>query len=296
MFRSIYFQRFKFPRTFLGASVFFICSLALSLFAPVAASQAAPVPSRIISLSPSATEILFGIGAGSQVVAVDDNSDFPANAPFSKLSSFTPNVEAIAAYRPDLVILQSTATNAATVEKQLEKLGIKVFLEVTPSNVAGSYSEFTALGKLTGHPSRATALVASMKSKIAEIVARAKKAKPISFFHELDNTLYSADSSTFIGQIYSDFNLTNIADSANGGGYPQLSPEAVIKADPKIIFLDDAVYGESASTVAARPGWSSISAVKNKHVIALPIDIPDRWGPRIVDFYRFVAQSIAKVN
>jgi iron complex transport system substrate-binding protein len=276
-------------------SVLFICSLTLSLLTPVA-TQAASVPSRIISLSPSATEILFGIGAGSQVVAVDDNSDFPANAPFSKLSSFTPNVEAIAAYRPDLVILQSTATNSATVEKQLEKLGIKVFLEVTPSNVAGSYGEFTALGKLTGHPSRATALVASMKSKIAEIIARAKKAKPISFFHELDNTLYSADSSTFIGQIYNDFNLTNIADSANGGGYPQLSPEAVIKADPKIIFLDDAVYGESASTVAARPGWSSISAVKNKHVIALPIDIPDRWGPRIVDFYRFVAQSIAKVN
>lgn len=253
-------------------------------------------PSRIISLSPSATEILFGIGAGAQVIAVDDNSDYPLNAPFSKLSSFTPNVEAIAADHPDLVILQSSATNAATVKSDLEKLKIKVFTETTPGNITEAYSEFLALGAATGHPSRAKALVASMKFQISEILASARKKNPISIFHELDNTLYSADSSTFIGQIYSDFNLTNIADAANAGGYPQLSAEAVIKADPKVIFLDDAVYGESLATVAARPGWSDIAAVKNHHVISLPIDIPDRWGPRLVDFYRFIARAIAKIN
>jgi len=259
-------------------------------------SNASGMPTRIISLSPSATEILFGIGAGSQVVAVDDNSDYPSNAPFSKLSSFTPNVEAIAAYHPDLVVLQSSATNAVTIQSDLQKLKIKVFVEVTPNNISEAYAEFIALGKVTGHPSRATALVASMKSQIAEIIARARKKTPVTFFHELDNTLYSADSSTFIGQIYNDFNLANIADAANAGGYPQLSAEAVIKSNPKMIFLDDGPYGESAATVAARPGWSAISAVKNKHVVVLPLDIPDRWGPRIVDFYRFIAQSIAKVN
>ena len=257
---------------------------------------ASSVPSRIISLSPSATEILFGIGAGSQVVAVDDNSDYPLTAPFSKLSSFTPNVEAIAAYHPDLVVLQSTATNAATIQSDLQKLKIKVFLEVTPTNISQAYAEFISLGKLTGHPSRALALVATMKSQISEILTRAKKKTPITFFHELDNTLYSADSSTFIGQIYSDFNLANIADATNVGSYPQLSAEAVIKANPKLIFLDDAAYGESAATVAARPGWNAISAVKTKHVLALPLDIPDRWGPRLVDFYRYIAQAISKVN
>jgi len=259
-------------------------------------SNASGMPTRIISLSPSATEILFGIGAGSQVVAVDDNSDYPSNAPFSKLSSFTPNVEAIAAYHPDLVVLQSSATNAVTIQSDLQKLKIKVFVEVTPNNISEAYAEFIALGKATGHPSRATALVASMKSQIAEIIARARKKTPLTFFHELDNTLYSADSSTFIGQIYNDFNLANIADAANAGGYPQLSAEAVIKSNPKMIFLDDGPYGESAATVAARPGWSAISAVKNKHVVVLPLDIPDRWGPRMVDFYRFIAQSIAKIN
>ena len=252
-------------------------------------------PTRIISLSPSATEILFGIGAGAQVVAVDDNSDFPKNAPFTNLSSFTPNVEAIAAYHPDLVVLQSSATNAATIRSDLQKLKINVYLEVTPNNINEAYSEFLALGKVTGHPSRAKALVSSMKSQIQRIVTKFRKANPVSIYHELDNTLYSADSSTFIGQIYSSFNFTNIADAAHGGGYPQLNAESVIQANPQLIFLDDGPYGESAATVASRPGWSSISAVKYKHVIVLPLDVPDRWGPRLVEFYRFIAKSTTKI-
>jgi len=260
------------------------------------AQAASSNPSRIISLSPSATEILYGIGAGPQVVAVDDNSDYPTIAPFTKLSSFTPNVEAIAAYHPDLVILQSTATNAATIKVDLQKLKINVFLEITPNNISDAYAEFLNLGKVTGHPSRAKALVATMKTQIAGIIEKFRKKNSIAIYHELDNTLYSADSSTFIGQIYSDFNFSNIADAAHGGGYPQLSAEAVIKANPKIIFLDDGPYGESAATVTARPGWSSISAVKNKHVIVLPLDIPDRWGPRLVEIYRFIAQTTSKIN
>lgn len=281
-----------------GIASAFILSTTLVFGAP-GAQAVTSNPTRIISLSPSATEILFGIGAGSQVIAVDDNSDFPTNAPFSKLSSFTPNVEAIAAYHPDLVVLQSSATGAATVQSDLQKLKINVFLEVTPNNINEAYAEFLALGKATGHPSRAKALVASMKSQIAEIVNKYRKRNPVTVFHELDNTLYSADSTTFIGQIYSDFNFTNIADaasSADSGGYPQLTPEVVIKSNPKIIFLDDGPYGESAKTVASRPGWSGIAAVKNNHVITLPLDIADRWGPRLVDFYRFIGKATAKIN
>ena len=273
-----------------------VAMLLSTIFTAAATEAASGNPTKIISLSPSATEILYSIGAGSQVIAVDDNSDFPKTAPFTNLSSFTPNVEAIAAYRPDLVILQSSATNAATIKQDLLKLKINVFLEVTPNNISEAYAEFLALGKATGHPSRAKALVTTMKAQISEIVAKYRKKNPTPIFHELDNTLYSADSSTFIGQIYSDFNFANIADAANGGGYPQLSAESVIKANPKIIFLDDGPYGESAATVAARPGWSAISAVKSRHVIVLPLDIPDRWGPRIVDFYRFIGQMTAKIN
>jgi len=285
-------------KTNFGLASISIITASLAFGVP-GAHAAAGNPTRIISLSPSATEILFGIGAGPQVIAVDDNSDFPTTAPFSKLSSFTPNIEAIATYHPDLVILQSSATGAAAIKSDLQKLKINVFLEVTPNNISDAYAEFLALGKATGHPSRAKALVASMKSQIAEIVNKYRKHNPVAIFHELDNTLYSADSATFIGQIYSDFNFANIADaasSADSGGYPQLTPEAVIKANPKLIFLDDAPYGESPKTVSNRAGWTGISAVKNNHIITLPLDIADRWGPRLVAFYRFIGQATAKIN
>lgn len=266
---------------------------------PMAHADMSAQPKKIISLSPSATEDLFAIGAGSQVIAVDDLSNYPKSAPMSKLSAYDPNVEAIAAYSPDLVIMNSTATKEADVAAQLQSLGIKVYTETSPNSIAGAYSEISDLGAATGHTSEATTLISSMKKSIAEIIKTARKTSPVSFFHEVDNTNYSATSKTFVGHVYADFNLTNIADSAklaDASGYPQLQNEYIIKANPHIIFLSDAQYGESSKTVATRVGWSHISAVAKKHVIALPADIPSRWGPRLVDFYRFVASSIAKIS
>jgi len=138
-----------------------------------------------------------------------------------------------------------------------------------------------------------------MKSKIAAAIKKGKTSKKITFFHELDNTLYSATSDTFIGKVYQDFKLVNVADqaaTADSAGYPQLQSEYVIKSNPKIIFLADAQYGESLETLTKRAGWSGITAVTNKNVVSLPEDIPSRWGPRLVDFYEFIASSIAKVK
>jgi iron complex transport system substrate-binding protein len=276
-----------------------VFALALTMGPIAAHADMTASPSKIISLSPSATEDLFAIGAGPQVIAVDDLSNFPANAPVSKLSAYDPNVEAIAAYSPDLVIMNSTATKEADVATQLQSLGITVYTEVSPNSIAQAYSELTDLGAATGHATQASTVVAKMKSAIASIVKKTRKKNPISFLHEVDNTNYSATSQTFIGHVYSDFNMKNIADGAkqaDASGYPQLQSEYIIKANPRLIFLSDAQYGESAKTVAKRPGWSNISAVKNKHVIALPADIPSRWGPRLVDLYQFVATSIAKIS
>jgi iron complex transport system substrate-binding protein len=265
----------------------------------IAHADMSALPKKIISLSPSATEDLFAIGAGAQVVAVDDLSNFPTNAPISKLSAYDPNVEAIAAYSPDLVIMNSTATKEADVSTQLQSLGIKVYTEISPSSITQAYSEISDLGQATGHATEAKTLISSMKKSIAAIIKKGRKTLPVSFFHEVDNTNYSATSKTFVGRVYSDFNLKNIADSAklaDASGYPQLQNEYIIKANPHIIFLSDAQYGESAKTVAKRVGWSHISAVAKNHVIALPADIPSRWGPRLVDFYHFVAASIAKIS
>ena len=261
----------------------------------IATSHAAATPTKIISLSPSATEDLFGIGADKQVIAVDDLSNFPARAPITKLSAFTPNVEAIAAYSPDLVIINATATGADSVRSQLSALGIAVYVEKTPTVIADAYSEISDLGKETGHGPAASALIATMKKKISLALATPRKNNSLTFFHEIDNTLYSATSETFIGHVYKDFHLTNIADKAakaDAGGYPQLQREYVIKSNPAIIFLADSQYGETAQTVAKRAGWKAIAAVARKQIVALPADIPSRWGPRLVDFYQYIAQAI----
>lgn len=262
--------------------------------------QAAPkVPTRIISLSPSATEDLFALGVGKFVIAVDDNSNFPPEAPTSKLSSFNPNVEAIAKYKPDLVIIQNTASKAESVAAQLKALKIAVYLEKTPVDLDGVYKEISDLGTLTGKQLKARIINNTIKVGRITAIARAKKSVPINFFHEIDNTLYSATSSTFIGKVYADFNLKNIADGAakaDDAGYPQLQNEYVISQNPKIIFLADAQYGESAKKVLVRTGWNNISAVKNLNIVELPADIPSRWGPRIVDFYRIVADEISSIN
>lgn len=256
-------------------------------------------PMRIISLSPSATESLFEIGAGKQVLAVDSYSNFPKSAPITDLSAFEPNVEALVAFKPDLVILSVDAVKSLVVKEALEKLKISVLMEQAPENLAQVYKEIEVLGAVTDHTSEAKKVTFKMASLIKSILNRAKVSGKVTFFHELDNTLYSATSETFIGKVYNDFGLINIADKAAGAdsyGYPQLSAEYLVKSDPTIIFLADAEYGESAATVKARAGWSGITAVVKKNIFALPNDIPSRWGPRLVDFYRFVAAAIGKVK
>jgi iron complex transport system substrate-binding protein len=256
-------------------------------------------PTRIISLSPSATESLFEIGAGKQVLAVDSYSNFPKSAPITDLSAFEPNVEAIIALKPDLVVLSVDAMKSMVVKEALEKLKIPVLMEKAPETLAQAYKEIEVLGEVTDHTSEAKKVTFKMAALIKSIINRTKKTVKITFFHELDNTLYSVTSDTFIGKVYKDFGLVNIADKAAGAdsyGYPQLSAEYLLKADPDVIFLADAEYGESAATVKARAGWSGITAVTKKNVFALPNDIPSRWGPRLVDFYRYVAACLTKVK
>lgn len=276
-----------------------IATTVISMLTAYPTQASSSIPKRIISLSPSATEILYAIGSGKQVIAVDDLSNYPSEAPMTKLSAFNPNVEALLNYKPDLIILNADATKALEVKAALEKLKIKVFLESAPKTLREAYLEITALGRATGKISGAQSVVSDMKKKISAAIKAGRNSKKISFFHELDNTLYTATSDTFIGKVYKDFNLINIADpaaTADSAGYPQLQSEYVIKANPKIVFLADAQYGESLATLTKRPGWNGIAALKNKNVVALPEDIPSRWGPRLVDFYQFIADTIVKVK
>jgi len=252
-------------------------------------------PISIISLSPSATEIIFAIGAGGQVIAVDSYSTFPETAPISELSGFDPNVEAILAFNPDLVVLNLDSMSSVSVKEALEKIGIPVLMEQAATNLDGVYEEIRILGKATGKVQEAESLIEDMTSKREQILASVSDVVPVRIFHELDSTLYTATSSTFIGGAYKEFGLINIADGAEGAdasGYPQLNAEYLISQNPEIIFLADAQYGETSETVSQRPGWSQLDAVKNNKVIELPADISSRWGPRIIDFYQIIADSL----
>ncbi len=254
-------------------------------------------PRRIVSLSPTATESLFSVGADAQVVAVDDQSDYPKSAPKTSLSGFTPNVEAIADYRPDLVVI---AYDPKGLSEALERLGITVIHQDGAKSFKGAYQQIRQLGLVSGHEAEATRLVGRMKSKIAAIVAAARKAgRGLSVYHELTPDLYSATSKTFVGKVYEALGLRNIADAADsaGFGYPQLSAEYVVSANPDVIVLADIVCcGQKPSTVAARPGWDRISAVRTGSIVRIDDSIASRWGPRLVNFFRAMSSALARLR
>jgi iron complex transport system substrate-binding protein len=255
-------------------------------------------PEKIISLSPTATEMLFAVGAGSQVTAVDDQSDFPAGVPKTDLSGFKPNAEAIAAKNPDLVVL---ANDIDQIVAQLGKLKIPVFLSPAAQSLDDTYREISEFGTLTGHPAEATKVNEQMKADIDQAVkALPARGKALSYYYELGPELYSATSKTFVGGVFDLFGMTNVADAADAdgtkGGYPQLSAEGLVKANPDTIFLADTKCCQQTSdTVKARTGWSAITAVQKSQIYPLDDAIASRWGPRTVDLVKAVAEAVSKV-
>src|SRR5262245_52097429 len=179
-------------------------------------------PERIVSLSPTATEMLFAIDAGDQVIAVDDQSNYPDGVPTTDLSGYEPNVEAIASYDPDLVVY---ALEPGDLGSSLVGLGIPALMQPAAASLEDVYGQIDQLGKVTDHAAEAEDVTAGMKDDIDEIVRGASGGDGLRFYHELDDTYYSVTSDTFTGQLYDMVGLVNIADEAKGagGGYPQLS-------------------------------------------------------------------------
>jgi iron complex transport system substrate-binding protein len=281
------------------------CSAANSTSTGTAASPGTAVaksaPTRIVSLSPTATEDLYAVGAGKQVAAVDETSNYPAGVPKTSMSGIDPNVEAIAKYNPGLVV---TAEDANGLVTGLKKLGIPVLVEPTATSIAGAYTEIDQIGQATGHAAQAKSVVTSMKDQIAAAVAKAgADHKDLSYFWEVSaNPYYSATSKTFIGQIVGLFGLKNIADAADkasDGGYPELSEEYIVAAKPQLIFLADNQAndgGQTPAIVAKRPGWPAIPAVKNHEVVPLNDDIASRWGPRLPQLIEEIAQAVQSTS
>jgi len=275
-----------------------VAALAVGIAASTVSAQgtaertASKFPHRIISLSPTATEDLFAIGAGKQVIAVDDQSDYPKSAPKTSLSGFTPNVEAVVAYHPDLVVISYSPKDFAGA---LAKAHIRVLLQPFAVSFKDAYAQMLQLGKVTGHVKEATALVARMKARIAKLVRSAPK-KALTVYDELTPDYYSATGASIIGEIFKLFGLKNIADAAPGAsstGAVQLSAEYIVSADPDLIVLADTrCCGQSRGKVLARPGWGTITAVKKGAVAVIDDSIASRWGPRLVNFVNAVASAL----
>jgi iron complex transport system substrate-binding protein len=248
-------------------------------------------PERIVSLSPTATETLFAVGAGEQVVAVDDQSDFPAQAPRTDLSGFTPNAEAVAGYAPDLVVVSDDLNG---IVGALTRLELPVLVQPAATTLEQAWAQVEELGAATGHAEPARRLTEELRQRISAAVASVpEQARGLRVYHELDPSLYSATSRTFIGRVEAELGLVNIADGA-GSDYPQLSAEAVAQAAPDVVVLADTVCcGETAETFAARPGFGDLPAVREGRVLEVDDSLASRWGPRVADFAEQLAGLLA---
>jgi len=255
-------------------------------------------PTRILSLSPTATEILFAIGAGDQVLAVDDQSNYPPEAPTSDISGFTPNLEAILALEPDLVVHSYLPED---IEQGLSNVDIPSLTQYAAASLDDTYQQITQLGAATGASAGAQSTVREMQQRIDELMASVNvpDGSSLTFYHELDPTYFSVTSSTFIGQVYAMLGLTNIADEAEGAGsgYPQLSEEYILSQNPDLIFLADTkCCDQDKETVTQRNGWNVLSAVSEGKVIELDDDIASRWGPRVVEFLEAIATAVEQMT
>jgi iron complex transport system substrate-binding protein len=258
-------------------------------------------PSRIVSLDPTATEDLYAIGAGAQVVAVDQDSDFPPGVPVTSLSGLTPNIEAIAKYNPSLVV---ASQNSNGLVSGLGKLGIPVLIEPAVASVVAAYQQIEQIGQATGHFNQANEVVRNMTEEITDTVRQAgAKYQGMTYYWELSNDpYYSATSATLIGHILDMFGLTNVADAAGkpaDGGYPELSQEYIVTARPQLIFLADnqpADGGQTPAIVAKRPGWADMPAVQDNDIFGLNDDIASRWGPRLPALVNEIASALGSAK
>ncbi len=247
-------------------------------------------PARIISYSPGATEILYAIGAGDRVVAVDDFSDFPPAAiELPKVAYSSPDPERALSLEPDLLLM---ATRQREQIEQFRSLGMTVLFLDSAQDIEGVFGTIALLGEVTGNEAQAAELAASMRERIAALTAALEDVEegPLVFF-ELTADLYTVGTDTFVGELLTLAKARNIAEGA-ASSYPQLSAEAIIDAAPVVILLADAEWGESPETVCARPGWAAIPACVDERVHPVDGDLSGRPGPRIVDGLEQIARLL----
>ncbi len=253
---------------------------------------------RIISLAPSNTEILYAVGAGAQVVARDDFSNYPAEAaalPTVGGSMIQYNLEEITKLQPDLLLV-SPLTSPEQI-KALQEITPNVYVLENPKTLDELYANLVMVGALTGHAPEAEVLATNLEARARAVLDKvAGVSEKPKVFYELDATdpakPWTAGPGTFIDLLIGLAGGENVG-SALGSEWAQISQEELIVQDPAIILLGDALYGGiTPESVASRPGWDAIQAVKNQKVFTFNDDLVSRPGPRMIDGLEELAKAI----
>jgi iron complex transport system substrate-binding protein len=247
-------------------------------------------PQRIVSLAAHATEIFCALGAGSQLVAVDKYANCPLGTSAKpELDGFSPNLEAIAGYRPDLVYVSS---NTGGVVEGLRRLNIAVLYLELPETLEGVLSHIEQLAKVAGRQAEARKLVSDMRVKMDGVKSKISSvSQGPRVFHELTDDYYSVGPGSFVGDFYTFLKAQNIAAGASSD-YPQLSAEVIVQRNPDVIVLADEDAGVTPESVKTRPGWAAIAAVRNNRICLVDPDVVSRPGPRIVEALDVLAKCI----
>jgi iron complex transport system substrate-binding protein len=252
---------------------------------------------RVVSLAASNTEILYALGAGSQVVGRDEFSDYPAEA--SSLPSVGGSFggyseETIVGLNPDLIL--AAEINTPEQVDALEKLGLNVYWLANPTSMDGLYENLRIVGRLTGREAEAEALAASLQKRVEVVTSQVATVseRPL-VFYELDatdpNAPYTIGQGNFINLLIETAGGKNAASELDQP-WGQLSIEQLLVVQPEMILLGDAAYGVTPESVGARTGWDSLTAVKEGKIFAFDDNLVSRPGPRLVDGLEALAKLL----
>ena len=235
-------------------------------------------PQRIVSLSPGHTEILFAIGVGDQIIAVDSGSDFPNETEGkTKIDLTTPDEETLTGLAPDLVIIMDGPVDAV---RSLDQLGLPVLWLERPDSLSAVFDQIDVLGEVTGRIDQSDLLIDEMDGRFLAVLEEVGATVGPSVYHELDDDLRTVSPDTFTAEMYLILNATTVTDDAQQPS-SQLTIGEIVEADPEVIIV--AHGGASPESIEARPGWQGISAVRENRVYAIDPGIVNRPGPRLAD-------------
>jgi iron complex transport system substrate-binding protein len=250
----------------------------------------AKMPERIVSISPSNTEILFALGLGPKVVAVDQFSDFPAEAKEkTQLGSYiSPDIEQIVAATPDLVL--GTEVHAREIAPTLRGHNLTVVV-IDPKNLDQVLDRIILIGRITGQTESATALARDLQQRVTKVGDAVNGAPTPRVFVEISPQFHSPGANTFVDDLIRRAGGENIAADAPTQ-WPQLSQEVIVEKNPDVIILSHDAEGTNPESVKGRPGWGQISAVTQGRIVAIDPDLMNRPGPRLVDGLEAIARLL----